>query len=244
MGDSLGDRMKKYYEERSRFKLTRRVPVVMRIDGRAFHTLTKRHCQRPFDENFQDCMYKAALAVLDDTQGAKCAYIQSDEISVLLTDYDQITTEAWFDYEIDKITTSAATTASVEFTLLFGQRARFDARAFNIPRNDVTNYFIWRQKDWIRNSVQMLGRAHFSHKELNRKKQSDIHEMLHGIGVNWAHLEPSWKNGILVYRKDGSWVREDDIIITQNREVFEPLINPDLVEEDDENRTIERTAAR
>lgn len=68
--------------------------------------------------------------------------------------------------------------------------------------------------------------------------------MLHGIRVNWAHLEPSWKNDIFLYRKDGSWLRDDDIIFTQNREVFEPLINSDLVEEDDETRIIERTEAR
>jgi len=226
---SIGTRMKGNYEDRYRVKLTRRMPVVLRLDGKAFHTLT-RHCEKPFDLGFAEKMHLTAFRLCGDIQGAKCAYIQSDEISILVTDFDTLQTEAWFDYNLQKMVSVAASTASAFFNTLWPGRNRavFDCRAFNVPKEEVTNYFIWRQQDWIRNSLQMLARAHFSHKKLHKKNSSDMHEMLHEIGVNWADLDMRWKNGLFLFKHE-DWSVTTELILTQDRNPVERcLIENDL----------------
>ncbi|MHA1305303.1 MAG: tRNA(His) guanylyltransferase Thg1 family protein, partial [Candidatus Heimdallarchaeaceae archaeon] len=79
--------------------------------------------------------------------------------------------------------------------------AVFDCRAFNIPKEEVCNYFVWRQKDWMRNSVHMLARSVFSHKELQNKKVPDMLKMLQETGMNWHELEPIYRNGTFLYRR-------------------------------------------
>ena len=222
---SIGDRMKENYENRYRFKLSRRTPVIMRLDGKAFHSLTKR-CEKPFDEDFSDCMRSTVLALVEDIQGAKCAYQQSDEISILLTDFDNLATEAWLDYNIQKMTSISAGLASVVFTHWWRVKGCagmpiFDSRVFNIPESEVCNYFVWRQKDWIRNSVQMLGRAHFSHSKMKNKANCEVHDMLHTKGINWAKLEPKWKNGMFLYKQDRDWLVNSNEIFTENRDSIE-----------------------
>ena len=211
---SLGDRMKGYYEVRSRYKLMRRQPVVIRVDGRAFHTLTKNFT-KPFDENMSEWMASTGVRLVNEIQGAKCAYVQSDEISVLITDFDRLSTDAWFDYNIQKMTSISAATASWHFTTAmvrssinngsnFAQaskkRGLFDSRVFNIPKEEVNNYFVWRQQDWVRNSLQMLSGSVYSHKELYKKNQTDMHEMLYEKDINWADLPDKWKNGVFINR--------------------------------------------
>jgi len=226
--DSLGDRMKHNYEDRYRHYLTRRVPIIIRLDGKGFTKLTKK-CDKPFDMNFNSCMVYTMIELCQELQGAKCAYTQSDEISILLTDFDNLTTEAWFDYNLQKIVSVSAAIASTYFTKIYIDRenlttACFDSRTFNIPQEEVTNYFVWRQKDWIRNSVSMLARAHFSHKECMNKKQNQLHDMLHNIGINWAELEPKWKNGTFIHKVDRNWIVKDDVIFTEKRELIDNLL--------------------
>jgi len=225
--DSLGDRMKNNYENRFRYQLIRRMPVIIRLDGKSFHTLTHK-CEKPFDGNLSKCMEYTATKLCEEIQGAKCAYTQSDEISILVTDYDLITTQAWFDYNLQKVVSISASIASTLFTEIFGQTGLFDSRAFNIPIDEVCNYFIWRQKDWIRNSVAGLAQAHFSPNQLHNKSQSDMHDMLHDIGINWADAKPRFKNGVFVCkmaRPDYSfWGVKDDVIFTENREIIENLL--------------------
>jgi len=188
---SLGDRMKENYEIRARHYLTRRTPVIVRVDGRAFHTLTKRFA-KPFDQKFIDAMTRAASDLFMEMQGCKMAYIQSDEASFVLTDYDRHATESWFDYRQSKIESLSASLMSVFFNEHMCDMgaglltAAFDSRAFNIPEDEVANYFLWRAQDWHRNSVMMYAQAYFSHKQLHGKNIPAIHEMLHGIGKNWT----------------------------------------------------------
>jgi len=223
--DSIGNRMKAYYEDRYRFSLTRRTPVIMRLDGRAFHTLTRR-MDKPFDGTFSDVMNETAIFLCSEIQGAKCAYVQSDEISILITDFDTLTTDAWFDYNIQKMTSISAGMASVFFYwhgLTEGYPV-FDSRVFNLPKEEVCNYFIWRQLDWIRNSVQMLAQSHFSQKQLHGKNQPAMHEMLHEIGVNWADLPERWKNGTFIVKPAQAWEPYSDIIFKENRISIENLL--------------------
>jgi tRNA(His) 5'-end guanylyltransferase len=206
---SIGSRIKVNYEDRARFYLTRRTPVIVRVDGRAFHTFT-RQFERPFDRRIIDSMVLSTMQVIGEMSGFKLAYIQSDEASFLITDYDTLETQAWFDYNKSKIETISASVMTAAFAHcmrlvdMHTRLACFDARSFNIPPNEVTNYFLWRMQDWHRNSVSMYARAHFSHKQLVGKRVPDMHEMLHEIGRNWAtDLSDTERNGTLIVRAEG-----------------------------------------
>lgn len=269
MKDALGDRMKDFYENRYRFYLTRRMPVIIRVDGNAFHTFT-RGLDKPFDADFMRIMQGTCTSLCADIQGCVGGYVQSDEISLLLIDYQNIDTDAWFDYNLQKIITLAAAKATAFFNYQVSEivkaydvmtqhsfesdnehywdkynlwypkqfKATFDARAFNIPKEEVCNYFIWRQKDATRNSIQAAGQAQFSHKELNGKSQADIQEMLFQKGINWNDYSIPEKRGSFVRRYLAStesengiviarhpWCIDDEMpILTENREYIEELI--------------------
>ncbi len=224
----LAKRMKDNYENRQRFYLTRRTPVIIRVDGRAFHSVTRK-LNKPFDDLFVEAMRWSAWKVAADVQGCRLFYMQSDEVSFLVTDYASLQTESWFDYNLCKMVSIAAAAMTFYFRHsmmpALEEAALFDARAFNIPREEVANYFLWRAKDWSRNSVQMYAQSFFSHKQLLNKGIPEIHEMLHDIGKNWTtDLEPHLKNGW--WYASGAW--RDDILPTYEsiNAVVEPLVNP------------------
>jgi tRNA(His) 5'-end guanylyltransferase len=199
MKDSLGDRIKKY-ENVTRFYATPRMPLIIRVDGRAFHTFTK-NCKKPFDHQLIDAMCQAALSVSKEMQGFKCAYIQSDEVTFAIIDYDNITSQGWFDYNLSKIISLTAASMSVYFNKFYltDKIPIFDCRAFSVPKEDVVNTFLWRMKDWERNSLSMYCRTFFSHKELRDKNKFAQHEMLFSIGKNWTtDLTNQEKNGTFI----------------------------------------------
>lgn len=214
--DGLSKRMKEFYEERTRTYLPRRTHTIIRIDGKCFSTYTKG-LKEPFDEGLIQDMDNTAKYLCKNIQGAKFAYVQSDEISILVTDYDQLSTAAWFDGNIQKITSIAASMATAEFNRLRLLRkfrstvataevimenfkvAMFDARIFSIPsREEVLNYFIWRQKDCVRNSIQSVAQSLYSHEELKYKKENDMQELIFQKGQNWNDYPSTQKRGRVV----------------------------------------------
>jgi len=203
--DSLGDRMKSYYEDAYRIILPSRMPVIVRYDGKSFHSYTKG-CKRPFDLALVDCMNETAAYVCKSVQGCKLAYIQSDEVSLLITNYDELETQSYFNNNLQKIVSIVAATASSYFTSIshkiFGETklAQFDARAFVIPKEEVNNYFEWRQRDASRNSIQMLARSLYSDKQLFGKNTSALHELLHQKGINWNDSPTFEKRGRCVIK--------------------------------------------
>jgi tRNA(His) 5'-end guanylyltransferase len=235
MKDSLGDRMKLNYEDRFRNYLPRRIPCIIRIDGKAFHTFTKGF-KRPFDLTISDAMAFAAIHLAEEAQGFKLAYVQSDECSILLTDYDQLETDAWFDYNKSKIETVSASCFTLWFnrhadiaTLPKKKVAMFDARSFSMPREDVSNYFLWRAKDWERNSLAMYCGSFFSHKQLHGKGKQDKHDMLYSVGKNWTtDLEPRWKNGTWIVKTDSGLTVRHDIMPSYSD--IEALVRPLITE--------------
>jgi tRNA(His) guanylyltransferase len=206
--DSLGDRMKTF-EDSYRQHLPIRMPVIIRVDGAHFHSYTAK-CKKPVDMGLVDCMNETAIALCETVQGCQLAYVQSDEISLLVTNYQDINTQSWFDNNLQKMVSVSASTASVAFTLnsyqiwgVVGVRipepiikpAYFDSRAFVLPKEEVCNYFIWRQQDATRNSVQMLARSLYSHKQLENKNNSELQEMIFQKGINWNDCPVFQKRG-------------------------------------------------
>lgn len=209
----IGDRMKNNYENRHRLYLTRRIPVIIRVDGRAFHSYTK-NMNRPFDDTFINSMISSAKAVAEDMHGFKIAYVQSDEVSFLITDFDDLLTEAWFDYNKSKIETISASLMTAWFNKFMntGKLAAFDARSFSIPVSEVANYFVWRSKDWERNSLAMYCGSFFSHKSLMNKNNKDRHDMLHAIGKNWNDLNDTYKNGTFIIKDCGNIITRNNVL--------------------------------
>jgi tRNA(His) guanylyltransferase len=184
--DKLGDRIKRY-EAVSNTLLTRRTPVVIRVDGKAFHTWTKG-MGRPYDTRLSYAMVGAAVRTAKSMQGFRGGYVQSDEATFVLADFDTLETEAWYGYEVSKLTSITASLFTGHFNQCISNRvgtpAAFDARAFNVPLDDVPNALLWRQFDWERNSIQMLGRAHFSQRQMQNASNLDIYHMLKRKGID------------------------------------------------------------
>ena len=234
---SLGDRMKEFYENRTRNFLPRRTYTIIRVDGKAFHSYT-RGLVRPFDEKLVNDMDETACYMCKNIQGAKFAFVQSDEISILLTDFEGLTTDAWFDGNIQKMASISASLATAKFNELRPNKiALFDSRVFTIPSDiEVENYFIWRQQDTTRNSISSVAQSMFSHRELENKNTDQMQEMCFQKGVNWNDFSAKLKRGRLIvkqdYEKEGAirskWVSVEPPIFTQEREMLKVLI-PKLV---------------
>ncbi len=259
--DSLGNRMKNY-ENISRIYLTKKSPVIIRIDGKAFHTFT-RGLKKPFDPLFMEVMQIVAQKLCATISGCKLAYIQSDEISLLLTDYDTTDTQPWFDNNLQKLVSVSASIATLAFNKAFEQRAElvfdaysdmwnisesetkyrdcliacvskgamFDARAFILPKEEVCNYFIWRQQDATRNSILSVAQSVFSAKEMQGKKCNVLQDMLFTQkSINWNECTATEKRGSCVIKtvvnQNGvdrqKWVIDNDIpIFTADKNYIE-----------------------
>ena len=250
VSSELGTRMKEYYEAIPKVRLMRRTPVAIRIDGKAFHTFT-RGFRKPFDPVLMKAMQETMKYLCENIQGCVFGYTQSDEITLILVDYQKLDSSAWFDYEVQKICSIAASMATMKFNKVFDtfnkelnayysteifeeddewnddyknpelikewyahqeaieKGAMFDARCFNIPKEEVCNLIYWRQLDAARNSVQMVGQAYFSHKELQNKTCDDIQEMLfQKYGINWNDFPVECKRGSACIKIKNSKKRE------------------------------------
>lgn len=215
--DALSVRQKEFYEKRTRTYLPRRTYTIIRIDGKAFHTYTKS-LNKPFDEDLIEAMDSTAIYLCKNIQGAKLAYVQSDEITIVMTDFDTLQTDAWFDGEVQKIVSVSASMATREFNrvriiqqlangidikyILNGKLAEFDSRVFTIPfKEEVLNNIIWRQRDCVRNSISSVAQSLFSHTLLTGKNQSDMQEMCFEKGVNWNDFPEKQKRGRVIIKK-------------------------------------------
>ena len=251
----LANRMKEFYETIPKTRLMRRCPVVVRIDGKSFHTFT-RGFQKPFDEILIQSMQETMKYLCENVQGCVLGYTQSDEISLILVDYKKFNSSAFFDYEVQKVCSITSSMATMAFNKYFEKRvdkaydyywnawncsekkeeklfdsyyksiekgAMFDSRCFNIPKEEVTNYIYWRQLDASRNSIQMVGQANFSHKELHKKTTNQIQDMLMTQkGINW--------NDFHAYQKRGSCCIKEVYYVNKNgEEVFVKDSNKDDV---------------
>ena len=250
VNDELGKRMKEFYEQVPKTRLVRRMPVAIRIDGKAFHSFT-RGFQRPFDEILIKAMQQTMQYLCENIQGCVLGYHQSDEITLILIDYKKLTSSAWFDYEVQKMCSISASMATMAFNKFFAEEvqhfrkaqfynenyenqyavylkaldkgAMFDSRCFNIPKEEVCNLVYWRQLDATRNSIQMVGQANFSHKELQNKSCNQIQDMLMlERGINWNDFPTHQKRGSCCIKSEVSTtfakVDEEGNVITGSTE--------------------------
>ncbi len=269
--DSLGDRMK-CYENVTRNYLTRRAPVIIRVDGKAFHSFT-RGFKKPFDGIFVKSMQETMKYLCENIQGCVLGYTQSDEITLVIIDYEKIESCAWFDNNIQKMASISASMATLAFNKYFSANvykyiedykkehqlifieednkyyntlidaikkgAMFDSRVFTLPKEEVVNCVIWRQQDATRNSINSVGQANFSHKQLQNKSCNDVQDMLMSEkGINWNDYTTTLKRGsccIKIPQKinDGTkqeyirnrWIIDNEIpIFTQDKEYINSRI--------------------
>lgn len=256
---SLGDRMKGY-EQIPRTYLMRRNPVIIRLDGKAFHTFT-RGMMKPFDEVLQKTMQDTMKYLCENIQNCKLGYTQSDEITLLLIDHEELNTDAWFGNNIQKMASVSASMATLAFNTAYTNnvmdymysncvdygtnfkteeakiqsetyrnklnKALFDSRVFSIPKEEVCNCFLWRQQDATRNSIQSVGQANFSHKELHKKSVKMIQEMLFTEkDINWNDYPTTNRRGSCCIRVDGQWIIDNEIpIFSQDRNYVEKYVN-------------------
>lgn len=279
VNDNLGNRMKEFYENVPKTRLVRRMPVAIRIDGKAFHTFT-RGFDKPFDKVLIKSMQNTMKYLCENIQGCVLGYHQSDEITLILIDYAHFNSDAWLNYEVQKMCSISASMATMAFNKFFAEEvhdfrnrmkydddgclnndeynlwtvyikalekgAMFDARCFNIPREEVTNLIYWRQLDAIRNSIQMVGQANFSHKELQNKTCNMIQDMLQEEkNINWNDFPTHQKRGACVVRRPGKReierkVIEQDFGEPEVREIarqyYEWVIDKDIPIFKDEDR--------
>lgn len=207
MKDDLGYRMKAFESAEAWRKLMPLLPVIARMDGRAFHNFT-RGMERPFDWSFGNCMRNTTLALVRET-GACMGYTQSDEIT-LAWHSASIQSQIWFDGRIAKMTSQLGALATLYFFRFLlsempeyaDRMPTFDARVWNMPnRTEGANAFLWREWDATKNSVSMAASAHYSHRELLGKNSRDKHDMLHAKGVNWNDYPAQFRRGTYVQRR-------------------------------------------
>lgn len=239
--DSLGDRMKDI-EGRYTYYLPRRCYTIIRLDGKAFHTFLKK-AVKPFDRNVMDCMQKTTLELCKQISGVKIGYTQSDEISLILTDFDNLKTQAWFDGNLSKILSISASIATAEFNKLWMKHkvqeyiknncpshdwfsvienyvpAKFDSRTYTTSDPwEAFNSIQWRVSDASKNSIQMIAQSLYSHKELQGKGFAQLNEMLFQKGHNFNDYPTDCKRGAFVIKTDEGWVIDQDAPLpTQNQ---------------------------
>lgn len=237
---NLIERIKTYYENVFNQKLPRRTNYIIRIDGKKFSKYTKNF-KKPFDDRLNNIFNETAKHLCENIQGCKIAYVQSDEISLWLTDYDSLETSAWFDGKIQKICSVSSSMGTGIFNYLIMKEygletkniANFDSRVFIIPEiEEVINYFISRQKDATRNSISMLGRTYFSHKELQNKSSNQIQEMLfQQKNINWNDYPIAFKRGSIVkkeqFMKDNvirnKWDIKEAPLFTKDKKIIKNI---------------------
>jgi tRNA(His) guanylyltransferase len=227
MKDELGRRMKHDYEDALRLFLPRRTYVVVRIDGRAFHSFTGG-LERPYSRPLADALDRSALYVCQEMIGCRFAYGQSDEYSFLLTDFEKSDAPLWFDGNVQKIVSVSASLFTGMFQRCFASDkiAAFDSRAMVISqRSEVENYFLWRQLDASANSLNMLASAHYSHAELLERSTAEKHDMLHERGLNWAKEPADFKRGRVIRRVNDAWAIDLEVpIFNRDRSYLASLI--------------------
>ncbi len=228
---SLTTRMKEY-EASYNYNFTKRTPLIIRLDGKAFASWT-RQLNRPFDERLPYLMGETLKYAMKEIQGCAFAFSVSDEISLFLRDWDKLNTDAWFGNDLQKIVSVASSIVTAKFNEQVLQSkmiasptlALFDARAFILPKDEVVNYFIYRQHDGIRNSIQMHAQNLLGHRNIKGINNNALKDMIRDEFPDkaWEDIDPIFRNGICL-KKGESEVTTDVPLFKDDRQYIEDLI--------------------
>lgn len=201
MSDATGDRCKRFEMAEAGRCAMPGLPLLARLDGRAFHTFT-RGFDRPYDLRMTRCMQATMCALVDEFHAA-IGYTQSDEITLLFGAADDML----FGGRFQKLTSVLAGFCSAAFALRWAEQAtrqavpHFDCRVWQVPtQRDAASVFIWREDDAVKNSVQMAAQSKFSRAELHKKHTGELQEMLFQRGINWNEYPSSFKRGTYARR--------------------------------------------
>lgn len=246
--DTLDDRMKNAYENRYRMYLPDRIPVIIRLDGKAFHSFT-RGLKKPFDALFIKTMQDTMEYLCSNIQGCKFGYVESDEISLCLWNWSRNESDAWFGNNLQKMVSISASMAGVAFNRYWNKNVAeylsayesdvteeedkyrtiiknkaemlmpvFDSRAFIIPAEEVHNYFVWRQNDCMRNSIQGLAQSLYSEREINRINTSKLqNKMFSEKGVNWNDYSVVERRGTCIYKVPTKVIGLNGEVVIRNK---------------------------
>lgn len=246
--DTLDDRMKNAYENRYRMYLPDRIPVIIRLDGKAFHSFT-RGLKKPFDALFIKTMQDTMEYLCSNIQGCKFGYVESDEISLCLWNWSRKESDAWFGNNLQKMVSISASMAGVAFNRYWNKNVAeylsayesdvteeedkyrtiiknkaemlmpvFDSRAFIIPAEEVHNYFVWRQNDCMRNSIQGLAQSLYSEREINRINTSKLqNKMFSEKGVNWNDYSVVERRGTCIYKVPTKVIGLNGEVVIRNK---------------------------
>lgn len=205
--DTLGNRMKSYEAHETLRRSMQRLPLCVRMDGRAFHTFT-RGLDRPFDEGFSRAMIETTKYLVEETN-AKVGYTQSDEITLVFWD-GSYRSEPLFGGKLFKLTSVLASMTTAKFNSLVpmlipkrvGRFGIFDARVFQVPSlEEAANLLLWRWLDARKNSISMAAQSVYSAKQLHQKDSGAKLEMLQEKGVVWEDYPSHLKGGTFIQRK-------------------------------------------
>lgn len=217
-----------HYRSLTDYQILPNSNVIAMVDGRAFSRLVKKRFILPFDDDFIHMMDETAKYVCENVQGCKLAYVQSDEISFLITDYDTPDSDSFFGYRLCKMQSIIASLATAKFNQEFTkyqlkysnlgveqtmdelQLAQFDCKVWPVPSsNDAFAWFLYRQIDCIRNSKQQTAQTYLSHKELMGHEADEQIEMAKSQkGVDWNLFHDKYKFGRFVYQSEKHMSKE------------------------------------
>ena len=222
---TLKERMKALQSERD-YRLDDDSYILCHIDGRAFSKMIKKKFRLPFDDDFMRMMDDTASYVCANVQGAKLAYVQSDEITIVITNFkvedgEVLKGSSFFDYRLCKLQSIIASLATAKFNQLYALRIlgmdsdksynqqlrempliQFDCKCWDVKEyNDMFAWFKFRQNDCIRKSKQQFAQAYCPHKELlNKNADEQVAYCKLKTGKDWTELQGKYKYGRLVYR--------------------------------------------
>lgn len=231
--NTLEDKMQ-YFRALTDYRLMPNSHVIVMLDGRSFSKLIKNNYEKPFSDVFINMMNDTAKYICENVQGCKFGYVQSDEISLLLTDFDTPKTESFFGYRLSKILSIIASLATSKFTQLIIldtiknctsldevnelisnlKLIQFDCKAWNVPTvNDVYGWFLYRQNDCIRNSISQTAQTYLKHKELQKVNTKGMLSKLLELGIDWNEFSNDKKFGRFIIKQ---------MLYYDDKDVFRP----------------------
>lgn len=216
---NLKDRML-YYRSLTDYKVMPNCYTLVMLDGRSFSKMVKKKFELPFDDNFIDMMNETAKYICKKIQGALFAYVQSDEISILLSDKG----DTFFGGRLNKMQSIIASMAASKFNQLMmlynlkngiepndpmkivenAKLVDFDCKVWNVPTfNDAIAWFIYRQIDCIRNSKQQAAQTYLSFAQLlNQDTDKQITLLKVNKGIDWeTEYDDGKKYGRFIYKE-------------------------------------------